>query len=161
MQMTEKHKEIAKLLWDFDSLKVEQVLNVCGCTENDINFLIANKSIKREKNSKILKHSSKNINPRNIAAFDVVMEYLDRNPDISKAKYPINVSMKIQNYTYDIIAIKEIEIDSLFEKIDKISKGDKLIIIVETKQYIRKIIKTNKPCLICTYPPLEIVDKVN
>lgn len=159
--MTEKHKEIAKLLLDFDSLKVEQVLKICDCTENDVNVLIANKSIKREKNSKILRHSSRNINSRNIAAFDVVIEYLDRNPVLSKANYPINVTMKVQNLSYDIIAIKEMEIDSLFEKIDKISKADKLIIIVETKQYIKKIIKTNKPCLICTYPPLEIVDKVN
>lgn len=159
--MTEKHKEIAKLLLDFDSLKVEQVLKICSCTESDINVLIANKSIKREKNSKILRHSSRNINSRNIAAFDVVIEYLDRKPVLSKASYPINVTMKVQNLSYDIIAIKEMEIDSLFEKIDKISKADKLIIIVETKQYIRRIIKTNKPCLICTYPPLEIVDKAN
>ena len=48
------------------------------------------------------------------------MEYLDRNPVLKKAKHPINVSMKTDYYTYDIIAIKEVEEDTLFEKLDEI-----------------------------------------
>ena len=159
--MNDKLKQVAKLLWDFQSLREEQVMKICNCTEKDINCLIASKVITKDKNSKILKYFNKEINNRNIVAFDVVMEYLDRNPVLKKAKHPINVSMKTDSYTYDIIAIKEIEVDTLFEKLDQISNSDRVIIIIETKEYNKKFINTNRPCYICTYSPLEIVDKIN
>ncbi len=159
--MNDKLKQVAKLLWDFQSLREEQVMKICNCTENDINCLIASKVITKDKNSKILKYINKEINNRNIVAFDIVMEYLDRNPILKKAKHPINVSMKTDFYTYDIIAIKEIEADALFEKLDEISSSDRVIIIIETKEYNKKIVNTKRPCYICTYPPLEIVDRIN
>lgn len=159
--MNDKLKQVAKLLWDFQSLREEQVLKICNCTEKDINCLIASKVITKDKNSKILKYFNKEINNRNIVAFDVVMEYLDRNPVLKKAKHPINVSMKTDSYTYDIIAIKEIEADTLFEKLDQISNSDRVIIIIETKEYNKKFINTKRPCYICTYSPLEIVDRIN
>ena len=159
--MNDKLKQVAKLLWDFQSLREEQVMKICNCTEKDINCLIASKVITKDKNSKILKYFNKEINNRNIVAFDVVMEYLDRNPVLKKAKHPINVSMKTDSYTYDIIAIKEIEADKLFEKLDQISNSDRVIIIIETKEYNKKFINTKRPCYICTYSPLEIVDRIN
>lgn len=159
--MNDKLKQVAKLLWDFQSLREEQVMKICNCTEKDINCLIASKVITKDKNSKILKYFNKEINNRNIVAFDVVMEYLDRNPVLKKAKHPINVSMKTDSYTYDIIAIKEIEADTLFEKLDQISNSDRVIIIIETKEYNKKFINTKRPCYICTYSPLEIVDRIN
>ena len=82
-----KQKQIVKLLWDFHSLKQEQIIKICGCNENDINYLIAYKVIEKDKNSMILKYNNRDINSRNIVAFDVVMEYLDRKP-------------KIKNYTF-------------------------------------------------------------
>lgn len=159
--MNDKLKQVAKLLWDFQSLREEQVMKICNCDEKDINCLIASKVITKDKNSKILKYFNKEINNRNIVAFDVVMEYLDRNPVLKKAKHPINVSMKTDSYTYDIIAIKEIEADTLFEKLDQISNSDRVIIIIETKEYNKKFINTKRPCYICTYSPLEIVDRIN
>ena len=153
--MNEKQKQISKLLWDFESLREEHILKICDCSESDINYLISKKVITKDKDTKILKYNNKVINSRNIVAFDVVMNYLDRNAKVKKAKYPINVSMQTNEFTYDIIAIKEIEVDALFEDIDKI------IIIIETKNYIKKIINTQRPYCICTYPPLEIVDMVN
>ena len=159
--MNDKLKQVAKLLWDFQSLREEQVMKICNCDEKDINCLIASKVITKDKNSKILKYFNKEINNRNIVAFDVVMEYLDRNPVLKKAKHPINVSMKTDSCTYDIIAIKEIETDTLFEKLDKISNSDRVIIIIETKEYNKKFINTQRPCYICTYSPLEIVDRIN
>lgn len=159
--MNDKQKQVAKLLWDFQSLREEQVMKICNCDEKDINCLIASKVITKDKNSKILKYFNKEINNRNIVAFDVVMEYLDKNPVLKKAKHPINVSMKTDSYTYDIIAIKEIEADTLFEKLDQISNSDRVIIIIETKEYNKKFINTNRPCYICTYSPLEIVDRIN
>ena len=81
---------------------------------------------------------------------------------IKKAKHPVNVTVETDKYTYDIIAIKEIEQEALFEKIDEVSKSDRVIIIIETKkEYQRKYINTKRPCYICTYPPLEIVDGIN
>jgi len=159
--MNDKLKQVSKLLWDFQSLREEQVMKICNCTEKDINCLIASKVITKDKNSKILKYINKEINNRNIVAFDIVMEYLDRNPVLKKAKHPINVSMKTDFYTYDIIAIKEIEADALFEKLDEISSSDRVIIIIETKEYNKKIVNTKRPCYICTYPSLEIVDRIN
>lgn len=161
MQVNDKQKQIAKLLWDFQSLRENHILKICNCTENDINFLIANKVITKDKNTKILKYKNKEINNRNIVAFDVVMEYLDRNPKLKKSKHPINVFMKTNDYTYDIIAIKEIEAETLFEKIDEISTADRVIVIIETKEYTKRFINTKIPMYICTYSPLEIVDRIN
>ena len=162
MQVNDKQKQISKLLWDFQSLREEHILKICNCTEKDINCLIANKVITKDKNTGILKYNNKQeVNNRNIVVFDVVMEYLDRNPRLKKAKHPINVSMKTNDFTYDVIAIKEVESDALFEKIDEISSSERVIIIIETKQYIKKFVNTKRPCYICTYPPLEIVDIIN
>ena len=136
MQVNDKQKQIAKLLWDFQSLRENHIL-------------------------KILKYKNKEINNRNIVAFDVVMEYLDRNPKLKKSKHPINVFMKTNDYTYDIIAIKEIEAETLFEKIDEISTADRVIVIIETKEYTKRFINTKRPMYICTYSPLEIVDRIN
>ena len=161
--MNDKQRKIAKLLWDFQSLREEQIIKLCDCKEEDINFLIANKAIVKDKNTKILNYNNKKeVNNRNVVAFDVVMEYLERNPKIKKAKHPVNVTIETEKYTYDVIAIKEIEQDALFDKIDEISKSDRVIIIIETKkEYERKLINTKRPCYICTYSPLEIVDAVN
>ncbi len=159
--MNDKQKQIAKILWDFQSLREEHILRICNCTEKDINCLIASKVITKDKNTKILKYSNKEINNRNVVAFDVVMDYLDRNPKLKKAKHPINVSMKTDYYTYDIIAIKEEEVNTLYEILDNISTADRVIIIIETKEYVKKFVNTKRPCYICTYPPLEIVDRIN
>jgi len=159
--VNEKHKQILKLLWEFQSLRENQVFKVCKCSETDINYLIANKAIIKEKNTKILRYNGKEINIRNIAAFDVVLEYLERNPKLKKGKYPISVSMEIGDSTYDIIAIKEIEANTLFERIDEISRADKVVIIIETKEYFKKVINTKRPCCICIYPNLKIVDMIN
>ncbi len=161
MQVNDKQKQIAKLLWDFQSLREEHILRICNCTEKDINCLIASKVITKDKNTKILKYNNKEINNRNVVAFDVVMDYLDRNPKLKKAKHPINVSMKTDYYTYDIIAIKEEEVNTLYEILDNISTADRVIIIIETKEYVKKFVNTKRPCYICTYPPLEIIDRIN
>jgi len=159
--MNDVQKKIVKLLWDFQSLREEHINKLCLCDEKDINYLIANKVITKDKNTNILKYMGKEVNNRNIVAFDVVMDYLERKPEIKKSKYPINVSMKAGVFTYDIIAIKEIEMENLFENIDKISTSDRIIIIIETKEYQKRKLKTKRPCYICTYPPLEIVDRIN
>ena len=105
--MNDRQKKVAKLLCDFQSLREEHIMKLCGCTENDINHLIASKVITKDVNTKILRYMGKEVNNRNIVAFDVVMDYLNRNPEIKKPKkYPINVSMKAGIFSYDIIAIK-------------------------------------------------------
>lgn len=72
-----------------------------------------------------------------------MLEYLERNPEIKKGKHPVNVTLKTRYVSYDIIAIKEQEVDNLYQNIDTISKADKLIIIIETKNYIKRKINTN------------------
>lgn len=158
--MTDKQKEIAKLLWNFGALREEHILKLCKCTENDINCVIASKVISKDKDSKILKYQGKDINNRIIVAFDVVMHYLDRNAKVKKARHPVNVTMTTDFHEYDIIAIKEAEIEPLFEKIDKISNSERIIIIIETKEYIERKINTKRPYCICIYPSLDIVKLV-
>ena len=161
--MNDKQKQIVKLLWDFQSLREVHLKQICDCDETDINFLIANKAIIRDKTTKILKYNNnKGVNFRNVVAFDVVMEYLDRNPKIKKGKHPVNVTVETNKYSYDIIAVKEIEQETLFERIDEVSKSDRVIIIIETKkEYQEKFVNTKRPCYICTYPLLKIVDGIN
>ena len=45
--------------------------------------------------------------------------------------------------------------------LDNVSTADRVIIIIETKEYVKKFVNTKRPCYICTYPPLEIVDRIN
>lgn len=159
--MNERQNKIVKLLWNFQSLREEHLIKICNCTTNDIDYLISQKILARDKDSKIIRYQGKEINNRNIVAFDVVMHYLSRNPEIKKGKKPVNVTLKTKYISYDIIAVKENEVDSLYKDIDKIATSDKIIIVIQTKQYIKKDINTNKECLICTYSPLEVVDKLN
>lgn len=159
--MNDVQNKIAKLLWDFHSLREEQVMKICNCTEKDIRYLIAQKVISRDNSAKILIHKGRTINNRNVVAFDVVMQYLDRKPKLKVAQHPICVNMKTDFFTYDILAIKEKEIDNVFETIDQISNSERIIIIIETMQYVKRFLKTRRPCCICTYPPLKIVDRIN
>lgn len=159
--MNEKQHKIAKLLWNFNSLREQHIIKICGCTKEDINVLIANKVLVREEKTGLIRYRTKEVNNRNVVAFDVVMEYLDRNPEIKKGKFPVNVTMQTKYISYDIIAVKEEEVETLYEMIDTISSADKIIIIIETNNYIKRAIKTKRECYICTYPPIEIVDKLN
>lgn len=159
--MNEKQHKIAKLLWNFNSLREQHVIKICGCTKEDINVLIANKVLVREEKTGLIRYRTKEVNNRNVVAFDVVMEYLDRNPEIKKGKFPVNVTMQTKYISYDIIAVKKEEVETLYEMIDTISSADKIIIIIETNNYIKREIKTKRECYICTYPPLDIVDKLN
>ena len=159
--MTKKQNKILKLLWDFQSLREIHIIKICNCTIKDIDYLISHKMLIREKESKIIRYQGKDINNRNIIAFDIVKEYLDRNPEINKGNRPVNVTLKTKYITYDIIAVKENEIDNLYENINSISTADKIIIIIQTKHYIKKKINTDRECMICTYSPLEIVDIIN
>ena len=95
---------------------------------------VSTKGVIIDKNSNIL---AKSYIYRNVVVFDVVMEYLDRNPEIKKGKHPVNVTLKTRYTSYDIIAIKEEETEKLYEEIDTISNADKIIIIIETKNYIK------------------------
>ncbi len=160
MQVNEVQNKIVKLLWDFNSLREEHIKKILNCKGDSIGSLVAKNIIVREK-SGIIRHKLKEINNRNVAAFDVVMDYLDREPEILKGKYPVNVVLKTKHTTYDIIAVKDEEFEKLCKEIETISTADKLIIIIETKQYLKRPINTTKPCYICTFPPLEIVDRIN
>lgn len=156
--MTGKQNKILKLLWQFQSLREEHIIKLCNCRTNDIDLLLAQKTLIRDKDTNIIRYKGKQVNNRNIAAFDVVMEYLDRSPEIQKGNRPVNVTMKTKYTTYDIIAIKEDEVDNLFQNIDSISSADKIIIIIHTKNYIKKAINTKRECCICIFPPIKIVD---
>ena len=159
--MNEMQNKIAKLLWEFHSLREEQVMKICNCTESDIGYLISQKVIRRDNNTNILIHRGRTMNNRNVVAFDVVIQYLNRHPKLKVGKHPICVNMETDFFTYDILAIKEVEMNDIFETIDQLSNSDRLIIIIEIKQYIKKFLKTRRPCYICTYPPLKIVDRIN
>ena len=159
--MNETKNKIVKLLWDFQSLREEHIEKICNCTRSDIDVLIANKVLVRDKTTGLIRHKAKQMNNRNAVVFDVVMEYLERIPEIKKGKHPVNVTLKTRYISYDIIAIKEEEMDKLFNEIDIVSKSDKIIIIIETKNYIKRPINTTRECYICTYPPIDIVDKLN
>jgi hypothetical protein len=160
MLVNEMQNKIVKLLWDFNSLREEHIKKILGCKGDSIGSLVAKNIIVRENNG-IVRHKLKEINNRNVAAFDVVMDYLDRDPEIIKGKYPANVTMKTKHTIYDIIAVKDEEFEKICKDIDTVSTADKLIIIIETKEYKKRKINTTKPCYICTFPPLEIVDSIN
>lgn len=160
--MNDKLKKIVNLLWTYDSLREEHILKMCECTAKDINYLIASKAISKDRETNILKYGRKDINIKHIAAFDVIMYYLNRNPTIKMGKHPVTISMTIKDgTTYDIIYIKEIEVEALFKKLDKVSNSDKVIIIIETKKYKPQVSNTERPCYICIYPPLDIKDSLN
>jgi len=160
--MNDKLKRILNLLWTFESLKEEHILKMCDCTEKDINYLIARKAISKDKETNILKYGRKDINIKHVAAFDVIMYYLNRNPTIKIGKHPVTISMTIKDgTTYDIIYIKEIEAEALFKKIDEVSNADKVIIIIEAKKYTPQVSNTKKPCYICIYPPIDIKASLN
>lgn len=160
--MNDKLKQILNLLWTFESLKEEHILKMCDCTKKDINYLITRKAISKDKETNIIKYGRKDINVKHVAAFDVIMYYLNRNPTIKKGNHPVTISMTIKDgTTYDIIYIKEIEAEALFKKIDEVSDADKLIIIIEAKKYTPQVSNTKKPCYICIYPPIDIKSSLN
>ena len=67
--MNDKLKEIVNLLWTYDSLREEHILKMCECTEKDINCLIINKAISKDKETNILKYGRRDINIKHIGKF--------------------------------------------------------------------------------------------
>lgn len=161
MKMNEKQSKIVKLLWDFDSLKEEHIIKYCNCDISDIDTLVGNNILDIDERTRIVRYKKRNANNRNIAAFDVVMRYLNRNAVVYKGNKWVNVSMKADTGTYDILAITENEISYIFQRIDEISKADKIIIVIQTAKYVSKEMNTKRPYAICTYSPLKEVEIKN
>ena len=67
--MTEKQNKIIKLLWDFHSLREEHIIRICDCTENDIDMLMVNKILVKDKKTNIIRHKAREINNRNIVFY--------------------------------------------------------------------------------------------
>ena len=99
---------------------------------------------------------------RTAVALDVVKAIKDEVLSIQYSnKYPIIFNVVTHDRVYcDIAVVRSLEQDSFFKKLRDYPVADKIVIVLESEQYNRRLINTNKEVLICTYP-IKIIDKFN
>lgn len=160
--MTDKQKEILDFLSNFKSCSFEQLIFFTQCNLQDINELIKLNYIIKDEKTNLLHHRLKKLDVRTAVALDVIIKI---KKDIKEFFYSKNFPVIFtiitnDNITCDILVVRKIEQETVFTKIEKYSKANKLIIVLDSKEYDKTLINTKKEVLICTNP-IKIIDKIN
>ena len=158
--MNKKQSEVMQFLLKFDCCKEEQLINFLDCSKEDIAYLLNEKLIIKKDDLIYSKIKEKVFDIRYCIAIEVLCLYKDKIQSLKKGKYPVLVEFVVDGISCDVIVAKNIEQESIFKDLYKISNADSIIIILENPTYNKENIKTKKQCLICKYP-LEIIDKLN
>lgn len=158
--MNKKQSEVMQFLLKIDCCKEEQLINFLDCSKEDITYLLNNKLILRKDDLIYSKIREKVFDIRYCIATEVLSLYKGKIQNLKKGRYPVLVEFIVDGISCDVIVAKNIEQESIFKDLYKISDADSIIIVLENPSYNRENIKTNKECLICKYP-LEIIDKLN
>lgn len=159
--MNKKQNEVLQFLLTFKTATEQQLIKLTDCNIQDINYLLTNKLIMKDKDTNLIYHKLKGLDVKFMVALDIICKYKPNIQSYGKAKFPVIITFSIQNVTYDVIIAKTIEQKRIFEIIDDVSFSDRIILVIENKEkYDISEIKTNRECLICTYP-LKIIGKVN
>ncbi len=159
--MNRKQNEVLKFLFTFKTATEKQLIELTDCTIHDINYLLTNKLIFKDKNTNMIYHKLRGVDVKFMVALELVCKYKPNIQNYEKAKFPVIITFSIKNITYDVIVAKSIEQKRIFEMLDEISFSDKIILVIENKEkYDISDVKTNRECLICLYP-LKIIGKVN
>ena len=161
--MNKKQNEIIEFLSKFKSCNLEQLIFFTNCTKHDINYLLTEKLILKDKDTRLLYlKMRKRPDVRTAVALDVVKSIKDEVLSIQYSnKYPIIFNVVTHDRVYcDIAVVRSLEQDSFFKKLRDYPVADKIIIVLESEQYNKRLINTNKEVLICTYP-IKIIDKFN
>ena len=161
--MTKKQNEMLQFLSKFKSCTEEQLIFFTGGMMQDINYLMTYNFILKDEKTKLLcLKIKKKIDVRTAAALDVFKFIKNDLKDFGYSRnFPIIFSaITLDNQTCDIAVIRHIEQEAVFKKLQDYSNADKIIIVLENKDYDRTMINTTKEVLICTYP-IEIIDKIN
>lgn len=159
--MTKKQNEVLQFLLKYKTATENQLIKLTECSIQDINYLLTNKLILKDKTTNLIYHKLRGLDVKYMVALDVICKYQSNIQSYTKAKFPVILSFYIENISYDIIVAKKIEQKRIFEMLDEISLADRIIIIIEnTNEYDLLDINTNRECLICSYP-LKVIGKVN
>ena len=160
--MIKKQNIILQFLSKFKSCTVEQLLFFTKCSLQDINYMISENFIIKDEKTGLLHHKLKPLDVRTAVALDVIKSISKNIKDCGYSKnFPVILTVTTnENITCDIAVVRNIELEMFFTKIKKYSKANKLIIVVENKNYDKSMINTNKEILVCTYP-IKVIDKIN
>lgn len=159
--MNKKQNEVLQFLLSFKTATENQIIKLTNCSTEDINYLLTNKLILKDKNTNMIYHKLRGLDIKFMIALDVVCKYQSNIQSFLKGKFPVIITFVIENITYDVIVAKTIEQKRIFEMLDEVSHSDRIILIIENKEkYDISDIRTSRECLICSYP-LKVIGKVN
>ena len=158
--MNKKQSEVMQFLLKVDCCKEEQLMNFLDCSKEDITYLLNNKLILRNDDLIYSKIREKVYDIRYCIVTEILSLYKGNIQSLKKGRYPVLVEFVVDGISCDVIVAKNIEQESIFKNLYRISDADSIIIILENPLYNKENIKTKKECLICKYP-LEIIDKIN
>ena len=161
--MTKAQNNVLQFLSKFKSCSEEQLKFFTNCSSQDIHYLITSNLIIKDERTKLLYLKMKKLDVRTAVALDVVKMIKDDIKDIGYSKhFPVIFTIVTkERIICDIAVIRHIEQDTVFKKLKDYSQSaDKIILVLDSKEYNRNLINTNKEVLICSYP-IEIIDKIN
>ena len=159
--MNKKQNEVIQFLLKFKTATENQLIKLTNCNMQDINNLLTNKLIIKDKETGLIYHKLRGLDIKFMVALDLICKYQKDLQMYDKGKFPVIISFVVENITYDIIVARLIEQKRIFEMLDEVSVSDKILLVIENKEmYNIEDIRTNRECLICEYP-LKVIGKVN
>lgn len=159
--MNKKQNEVIQFLLKFKTATENQLIKLTNCNMQDINYLLRNKLIIKDKETGLIYHKLRGLDIKFMVALDLICKYQKDLQMYDKGKFPVIISFVVENITYDIIVARLIEQKRIFGMLDEVSSSDKIILVIENKElYNIEDIKTNRECLICEYP-LKVIGKIN
>jgi hypothetical protein len=160
--MIKKQNEILQFLSKYKSCTVNQLIFFTKCSMEDIKYMINSNYIVKDEKTGLLRHKLKQLDIRTAIALDVIKDIQNNIKDCVYSKnFPVILTVITnENTTCDIAVVRHIEQETVFTKIEKYSKADKIIVVLENEEYDRTMVNTRKEVLICTYP-IKIIDKIN
>lgn len=160
--MTKTQNNALQFLSKFKSCSEEQLMFFTKCSIQDINYLLSANLLIKDERTKLLYLRMRKLDVRTAVALDVVKSIKDDIKDIGYSKhFPVIFTIVTnEKIICDIAVVRHIEQDTVFKRLKNYSQADKIILVLDSKEYNRNLINTNKEVLICSYP-IEIIDKIN
>lgn len=160
--MIKSQNAILEFLSKYKSCTLDQLMFFTKCSLQDIKHLISLNYIVKDEKTRLLHHRLKPLDIRTAVALDVIKDIQNDVKDFWYSKnFPVIFTVTTnENTTCDIAVVRNIEQNTVFSNIERYSKADKIIIVLDNNNYDKSKLNTTKEVLICTYP-IKIIDKIN
>ena len=98
--MNKKQNEVVQFLLKFKTASEKQLIKLTNCNMQDINYLLTNKIIAKDKETGLIYHKLRGIDIKFMVALDLICKYQKDLQMYDKGKFPVIISFIVENISY-------------------------------------------------------------